>query len=552
MAGPEVRRHVKALEPNTMILSLLVSALSAAICMQIISRIGITPNTSIIGALIAMTLARVPMEAMGKFRSLDRQNLVQTMTSAAGFGAANCTLLSVAIFYAYGDLSFVIPMLIGSGIATLIGMHLVYRLFDSELFPASGTWPPGIATAQALIAGDEGGRKGKHLLVGVFLGALGSSKFLFSFPALGIAGLPMAGVGIAFIANVYAMIALAVGLLVRGYYVHIAHWVSPILAMVGFENVTDLGKTYLPHGVMIGAGTVSLIQAMMIIFRNKKPQEDRSGQHEGKYTVSTESVKKSLAVHVVLFALGAVALALIGGIWAEMPADKLIVWVVWCTFSSIVAPILVGLSAMHSGWFPGFAVSIIFLSIGIFMGFPPHALILLTGYVASTGPCFADMGYDLKAGWMIRGRGENVAYELDGRRQQMISELVGAFVAVGMTALLMNMHFKLDMIPPVSKVFAATVQAGLHPEIMKQLMVASILGAVLQFLGGAGKALGILFATGLLIRNPIYGIGLLVALLIRRPLEKKYKAELEIYGGGLVAGDGLYGFVQALIRSFMM
>ncbi len=55
------------------------------------------------------------------------------------------------------------------------------------------------------------------------------------------------------------------------------------------------------------------------------------------------------------------------------------IWVLWCTFSAIVAPILVGLSAMHSGWFPGFAVTIIFLSLGVFMGFPPHALILLTG-----------------------------------------------------------------------------------------------------------------------------------------------------------------------------
>ncbi len=550
MENMEKRQHVKALERETLLLSLLVSALSAVICMQIISRIGITPNTSIIGALIAMSLARMPFETMHKFRSLDRQNLVQTMTSGAGFAAANCTLLAVAIFYAYGDLTLVIPMLIGSGISTLIGMYLVYKLFDSELFPATGTWPPGIATAQALIAGDEGGRKGRHLLMGVFLGALGSSK-LFTFQALGIAGLPMAGVGIAFIANVYAMLALAIGLLVRGYFHHIAPWVGPILANVGFENVTDLGKTYIPHGVMIGAGAISLVQAMAIIFRHRKPAVGAIVNEEEKFTVSPESVKKTLSAHIVLFALGAVVLAVISGIWSEMTTQKLVVWVLWCTFSAIVAPILVGLSAMHSGWFPGFAVTIIFLSLGVFMGFPPHALILLTGYVASTGPCFADMGFDLKTGWIVRGRGTDLAYELDGRRQQVISELIGAFVAVGVTALLMNMHFKLDMVPPVSKVFAATVKAGLNPEILRQLVVASVFGAVLQFLGGAKKALGILFATGLLIRNPIYGAGLIIALLIRLPLEKKYKPELEIYGGGLVAGDGIYGFVNALIRSFL-
>ena len=112
------------------------------------------------------------------------------------------------------------------------------------------------------------------------------------------------------------------------------------------------------------------------------------------------------------------------------------------------------------------------------------------------------------------------------------------------------MHFKLDMIPPVSRVFAATVKAGLHPEILRQLIVASVFGAALQFVGGARRAVGILFATGLLINNPIYGVGLLVALSIRWPLERKYKSELEIYGGGFVAGDGIYGFVNALVRTF--
>ena len=53
------------------------------------------------------------------------------------------------------------------------------RTFDSELFSATGSWPPGIATAQALIAGDEGGKKGRSLLFGILLGALGSSR-LFS------------------------------------------------------------------------------------------------------------------------------------------------------------------------------------------------------------------------------------------------------------------------------------------------------------------------------------------------------------------------------------
>jgi uncharacterized oligopeptide transporter (OPT) family protein len=493
-----------------------------------------------------MAVGRLPFAAMKKFRSIDRQNLVQTMASAAGFGAANCMLLAVAILYAYGDMTLVIPMLIGSGAATLIGINMVYSLYDSELFPAAGSWPPGVATAQAINAGDEGGKKARHLVYGILLGAIGSSR-LFSFPSLGVSGLPMAGVGIAFIANVFAMVALAVGLIIRGYFPYIAGVLAPIASGMGFELPANLGNTYLPQGVMIGAGMVSLIQAVLIIFKQKDPKASLEEDH---YTVSAAGVKKALVKHFVYFAVGALILALWSGITAEMETGQLILWIVWCTFSAATAPILVGLSAMHSGWFPGFAVSVIFVIFGIFMGFPPSALMLLTGYVASTGPCFADMGYDLKTGWLLRGKGTNVAYELDGRRQQVIAELVGGALAIVVTALLMNLHFKLDMIPPVSKVFATTIQAGIQISILPQLIGGAVFGALLQFVGGAKKALGILFATGLLINNPVYGIGLLVALLIRWPLEKNYKAELELYGGGFVAGDGIYGFINALIRTF--
>ena len=534
--------HVKALERETLLVSVFVSVLSAVICMQIIARIGITPNTSVIGALLAMAIARIPLASMEKFRSLDRQNLVQTMTSAAGFGAANCGLLAVGILFAFGDMKQLIPMLVGSGIATLIGMYFVYRVYDSELFPASGSWPPGVATAQALIAGDEGGRKGRLLFGGILLGAAGAALKIKPFLA---AGLPMAGVGIAFIANTFAMVALALGLLVRGYFPQIAAF----LGSLGISGLpVDLGKTYIPHGVMIGAGVVSLIQAIVIITR--KSGNGAAETMQDTYSVSKDATKKAIGMGFVLFLAGAVALSLISGIWSEMSASTLSLWVTWSTISALVSPILVGLCAMHSGWFPGFAISIIFLSLGLFMGFPPAALALLTGYVASTGPCFADMGYDLKTGWIIRGRGTNPAYELDGRRQQVISELIGGVIAMVVVGLLMDMHFRQNLIPPVSKVFAATIKAGSHPEILRQLLVWSVAGAALQFAGGAKKALGVLFATGLLINNPVYGIGLLVAVAIRLAFEKNHGELLELYGAGFIAGDGIYGFVNALGRSF--
>ncbi|HHY08549.1 MAG TPA: peptide transporter [Corynebacteriales bacterium] len=520
----EKGRHERALAPQTLILSIIMAAAAAAICMQIIARIGITPNTSIIGAIVAMTLARIPLGSLIKFRSLERQNLVQTMTSGGGFAAANCGLLAVGIIYLFGEPGLVIPMLIGSTISTLVGMSFVYNVFDSDLYPGDGAWPPGVATAQAIVAGDEGGQKARRLLEGIIAGAVGTHFKL-----------PMAGVGIVFIANIFAMASLGVGLVVRGYS-------QPLFGI-------DLGQTYIPHGFMIGAGLVSLIQAIMIIQKGSRVKKDGNVTpvKQSTRTVGPAQARRTMLLHLGLYLAGALALALISGIYADMSVGTMILWTLWAGLSALLAAILVGLAAMHSGWFPGFAITVIFLTLGLFMGFPGVPLALLSGYVASSGPCFADMGYDLKTGWVLRGEGEDAEYELEGRREQIVAELIGGIVGMVMVALFMNMHFQLDMLPPVSRVFATTVKAGVEPGIVRQLVIWAIPGAILQAIGGSGRAMGILFATGLLINNPIYGIGVLVAVIVRLIIGTE---PMEIREAGLIAGDGLYGFFSAIARSF--
>ena len=87
-----------------------------------------------------------------------------------------------------------------------------------------------------------------------------------------------------------------------------------------------------------------------------------------------------------------------GGLFAGLSAGMLLGFVLYAAFAAFVHELIVGLAAMHSGWFPAFAVALITLMIGIMLGFPLDALTLLVGFSAATGPAFADMGYDLKAG----------------------------------------------------------------------------------------------------------------------------------------------------------
>jgi uncharacterized oligopeptide transporter (OPT) family protein len=106
-----------------------------------------------------MALARLPLRVFKLCRSIHVQNLVQSAISASTFGAANSLLLPVGIPFLLGRPDLVPPMLAGAFAAMLLDGYLLYRMFGTRVFPATGAWPPGVAAAEAIKAGDQGGRK---------------------------------------------------------------------------------------------------------------------------------------------------------------------------------------------------------------------------------------------------------------------------------------------------------------------------------------------------------------------------------------------------------
>lgn len=148
------RRHPRALAPGNLILTVVLSLFGAVVGMQLLATLGITPSTSLVGALAAMTLARIPLAAFRGYRSVHAQNLAQTSISSATFGAANSLFLPIGIPFLFGLPDMVLPMLIGVAAAMLVDAWLLYRLFNTPAFPADNPWPPGIAAAEAIKAGD--------------------------------------------------------------------------------------------------------------------------------------------------------------------------------------------------------------------------------------------------------------------------------------------------------------------------------------------------------------------------------------------------------------
>lgn len=522
---PEIPdRHPSLFQTFPFLLNTALAALGAIVGMHLITTLGIATNTSILGALVAMAIARVPLAAILPLKSVQQQNLIQSTISSATFGAANCLLIPIGIPFFMGRPELVTPMLIGAAIGMFCGTTMLYLQFDSRAFPAKGIWPPGIATAEAIIAGDRGGRRALILLGGTVVGALGAYLRI-----------PMSAFGVGFIGNIWALSMFGIGLLIRGYSVPVA----------GINVMAH----YLPHGMMVGAGLVALVQVAIILVQGKR---SRPGQTDEEYTVSERQLGRSFGYGYGVFVVGAIVMAILGGLVAEMPAAQFIGWVIFAGAAAVIAQQLVGLAAMHSGWFPAFAVALIFLVVSILMGFPPLASAFLVGYVASVSPAFADTGYDFKAGWILRGQGRNRRFELEGRKEQFRAEMLGLVVALVMVILFWRGYFEQGLLPPVVRVYVATITAGINPGVLRNIVLWAIPGAVLQAAGGPARQLGILLATGLLIPSPLGGWAVLSAIAIRLIATRLYgvaaQSYLNIFGAGTIAGDALFGFFNAIIR----
>jgi len=520
--GAEVRySHPRALAPSNLILVILLSIFGAIVGIQMLASLGITPSTSLIGALAAMSLSRLPLRLFKGFRSIHVQNLAQTSISSATFGAANSLFLPIGIPWLFGLPEMVAPMLVGISLAMLLDGWLLYRMYDTPAFPASNPWPPGVAAAEAIRAGDKGGKQAWTLLVGLLTGAAGA-----------LLHLPMSAFGVALIGGFGAMAAFGVGLVIRGY----------SEAWFGL----NISAMYLPHGMMIGAGLVALFQVSRIIFRQGSPRRSSTT------AADKDSARLSKAMRLgALGYLGIMILLCIGtGLYTQMTPTMLLCFVLYGAFVAFVHELIVGIAAMHSGWFPAFAVALITLLIGMLLGFPPVALVVLAGFSTATGPAFADMGFDLKTGTILRA-GEGEAFDLAGRKEQLIAAMIGFAVAIVVVALSYHLYFSRGEFAPINAAYVATIKAGISTDVAWKLAMWAIPGAILQFVGGSRQQLGVLFATGLLIASPLAGwmvlSGILVRMLVNRFVAPARRKDLEVFAGGVIAGDALLSFFSSAI-----
>ncbi|MDE5161329.1 OPT/YSL family transporter [Paenibacillus larvae subsp. larvae] len=493
MSMEKEKKHPSVFEPFAIVLNLAVSVVGAIIGIQIVTTLGVTPSTSIIGALVAMLIARIPMELFRKYKSIHRQNLMQTSISSATFGAANSLLIPIGIPFIMGKTELILPMLIGAALAMFIDATLLYKLFDSRIFPARESWAPGVATAESILAGDKGGKRAGLLGIGALIGVIGS-----------VLKIPMSALGVAFIGNIWALTMFGVGLLINQY------------SMPLFQ--LDVGKLYIAHGIMIGAGIVALIQVAVLIFKREDSAAEASKENEA-VTVPMRSVKRTLGLGYVAYLAVAVIIAVLGGLMTKMSAGMLIGFIIFAAFAAFFHELIVGIAAMHSGWFPA----------------------------------FADMGYDLKTGYILRGNGSDKELEIRGRKQQYYTGMIAFGVALLTVVLTYKGFFGQNLVPPIDKVYASTINAGASLDVAMKLLIWAIPGAIIQWIGGPNRQLGVMLATGLLIVSPnacwaVLG-GILIRVAVLKIKGKKAESTMSILAAGFIAGDALYSFFTSVFKA---
>ncbi len=316
----------------------------------------------------------------------------------------------------------------------------------------------------------------------------------------------------------------------------------------------DLGSMYLPHGMMMGAGLVALFQVGRTVLKARRTAADdaRAAAPEDARD-GAQRLGRSMRLGFGAYLVISVLLAFATGAATHMSPGMLIGFLLYASVAAFLHELLVGIASMHSGWFPAFAIALITLLLGILIGFPPEALVVLSGFTAATGPAFADMGYDLKAGYLLRGENADPAFELEGRRQQLIAAMIGFGVAIVVVLVSYRMFFDNGQTAPIDAAYVAAIKAGPSAETARDLALWAIPGAVVQLIGGSKRQLGILLATGLLITTPMAGwmvaAGIAVRVLAPRVLGPKAKDDLEVFAGGAIAGDALYSFGNGVFKA---
>ena len=550
-------------------------------------KVGMTVSASIPAAVISLGVIRVIM----KKNSILESNMVQTIGSAGESLAAGAIFTMPALFLwaeegkiaMPGYLEITLIALFGGilGVLFMIPLRKALIVEEHGILP----YPEGMACAEVLLAGEEGGSNASTVFAGIGLGA--AFKFIvdglkivpsdIATPNIkGYAGqigveIYPALIGVGYICGPSISSYMFAGGIIA--------WLVLIPAVVFFGGSIDfatLGNTglagqtiaevyeangasaiwsnvikYVGAGAIATGGVISLLKSLPLIIKTFAGAMKSLKNTSGGTNVRTDrDLKMPVVLGIILIVI--ILIWLVPSVPVSLLGAFLIA--IFGFFFATVSSRMVGLIGSSNNPVSGMAIATLLISTFVLKATGNTGMAGMTGAIAIgsiicvIAAIAGDTSQDLKTGFIV---GATPA-------KQQVGELIGVvasgFAIAGVMSLLNKAWgFGSAEIP--------APQATLMKMIVEGIMDAK-LPWVLVFMGVfLALALEVLrvpvmpFAIGLYL--PIYlSCGIMVGGVVRLFLDKKKEAEAKkkemisngtLYCAGMIAGEGLVGILMAVL-----
>ena len=550
-------------------------------------KVGMTVSASIPAAVISLGVIRVIM----KKNSILESNMVQTIGSAGESLAAGAIFTMPALFLwaeegkiaMPGYLEITLIALFGGilGVLFMIPLRTALIVEEHGILP----YPEGMACAEVLLAGEEGGSNASTVFAGMGLGA--AFKFIvdglkivpsdIATPNIkGYAGqigveIYPALIGVGYICGPSISSYMFAGGIIA--------WLVLIPAVVFFGGSIDfatLGNTglagqtiaevyeangasaiwsnvikYVGAGAIATGGVISLLKSLPLIIKTFAGAMKSLKNTSGGTNVRTDrDLKMPVVLGIILIVI--ILIWLVPSVPVSLLGAFLIA--IFGFFFATVSSRMVGLIGSSNNPVSGMAIATLLISTFVLKATGNTGMAGMTGAIAIgsiicvIAAIAGDTSQDLKTGFIV---GATPA-------KQQVGELIGVvasgFAIAGVMSLLNKAWgFGSAEIP--------APQATLMKMIVEGIMDAK-LPWVLVFMGVfLALALEVLrvpvmpFAIGLYL--PIYlSCGIMVGGVVRLFLDKKKEAEAKkkemisngtLYCAGMIAGEGLVGILMAVL-----
>lgn len=569
--------------PEVSAISIIVGILFACIFAAANVYLGLQVGMTIAAGIPASILGATLLKAIFKRNNILEANMIQSI-AAMGESIAGGIIYTLPAIIIWGMDLKLSTIVLCTALGGLLGVVFVIPFRKYLIVEQHGEliFPEGMAAAEVLVTGMEGGSGLKTVLTGIAGGAI----FKFCSAALkiwqeapewvlkpyqgSIIGVnAMASlVGVGFIVGIDVALYMFGGALVAWFgLIPLIKYVGAGLTSPLFPSaqlIADMGSwdiwsqyiRYIGAGAVATGGFISLAKSLPTIIKSFKTAMKGLGGDKGTSTQKRTDIDTPLT-----WVLAAAILVFIGGIF--LPGIKIgvigsILAVLFSFFFAVVSARMAGIIGVSNNPVSGMTIATLLFVTGVLklVGYQGNEG-MLVAITAGAVVCIAiavagGVSQSLKTTYIIGGTPKKVEWG-------MYSGVFIASLAAGGVLLLLHNTYGLG-----SEALAAP-QATLMSMVVEGVMTAQlpwalvIVGAVIGiFCELAGLPI-LPVALGLYL--PIHlSAAILTGGIIRKLVEKKFKnnesqTKLQTERGillssGLVAGDALTGIVVALITTF--